>query len=386
MVNSMKKLSSYLQRTKWAILVVAGLFLAIFGRLIEVPSLTKSSIVLGIGIDYNNQNDEFLVSVQSVFVGASAGDTSQTTYNNYSGNGKTIAGALDDISRKMGLLVSLAHCNVLFLSTNTIPLDHFQLIYPLVVMYELPEHAIIVSGDQSPKDMLAIRMGTTVSAPFFLQSTLYNQEGSNGMIRTTVKDFLAMSMSRSETTILPYISAKKLEDQPMTGQETLKDNYEFDMEKCLAFNHQDYIVIDKKMAEMLALYYSEDVTGVLNYVDDDGGTMEFKILKKDVSIKPNGRQISADMKISLDLIDVQHVNEDSILTGADEIVKRYASALASELSALLEQMFELSKKNGIDFLSLQSKAYQSIGRHLEENCLDTLTFLPSVEISVEEAA
>ncbi len=382
----MKKLSSYLQRTKWAILVVVGLFLAIFGRLIEVPSLTKSSIVLGIGVDYNAQDSEFIISVQSVSVGASTGDTSQTTYNNYCGNGKTIAGALDDISRKMGLLVSLAHCNVLFLSANTIPLDHFQLIYPLVVMYELPEHAIIVSGDQSPKDMLAIRMGTTVSAPFFLQSTLYNQEGSNGMIRTTVKDFLAMSLSKSKTAVLPYISAKKLEDQPMTGQETLKDNYEFDMEKCLAFNHQDYLVIDKKMAEMLALYYSEDVTGVLNYVNDDGGTMEFKILKKDVSITPNGRHINADMTISLDLIDVQHVSEDSVLTGADEIVKQYASALANEMKIILEEMFALSKEMNIDFLSLQAKAYQSVGRHLEDDCLDTLTFLPSVEISVEEAA
>ncbi len=103
------KISNYIMRTKWVILVACALFLAIFGRLIEVPSLTKSSIVLGVGIDYIVESQQFEVSVQSVLVGASSGDTSQTTYNNYTGKGKTVAGALDDISRKMGLTVSLAH-------------------------------------------------------------------------------------------------------------------------------------------------------------------------------------------------------------------------------------------------------------------------------------
>ncbi len=144
-------------------------------------------------------------------------------------------------------------------------LDHFKIIYPLVVMYEMPEHAIIVAGNKSPKEMLAIRIGTTVSAPFFLQSTLYNQEGSNGMIRTTAKDFLAYSLSRSETSVVPYIVAKKLEDQPMTGQENLKDNYEFDMSRSLAFNHDSCIVIEDKMAELLSKYYREDITDLINY-------------------------------------------------------------------------------------------------------------------------
>ncbi len=380
------KLSNYIMRTKWVVLVICSLFLAIFGRLIEVPSLTKSSIVLGIGIDYIVESQEFEVSIQSVLVGASSGDTSQTTYNNYTGIGKTVAGALDDVSRKMGLIASLAHCNVLFLSRNAMKIDHFQLIYPLVVMYEMPEHAIIVSGNKSPKDMLAIRIGTTVSAPFFLQSTLYNQEGSNGMIRTTAKDFLAYSLSRSETSVVPYIVAEKLEDQPMTGQENLKDNYEFDMSRSLAFNHDTCIVIENKMAELLALYYSEDVTGVINYTDENGYTIEFKILKKQVDVKADGMSVTADMQMSVDLLDVQHVNDNEVMSGADPLVQQLADKLAQNMQDIFDEMFDLSKEQSIDFLGLQAKAYQSVGRTLPYDCLDEIDFEIKIDISVEEAA
>lgn len=384
----MKKLniSHYAMRTKWIVLVVVSVALAVFGRLIEVPSLNKSSIVLGVGIDYIKGENLFEVSVQSVLVGASSGDTSQTTYNNYTGTGKTVAGALDDISRKMGLIVSLSHCNVLFMSQEAMKLDHFQLIYPLVVMYEMPEHAIIVTGNKSPKEMLAIRIGTTVSAPFFLQSTLYNQEGSNGMIKTTAKDMLARSLSRSKTAVVPYISAKKLEDQPMTGQDTLKDNYEFDMSRSLAFNHDSCIVIEERMAEMLALYYSQDVAGVLNYTAENGETVEYKILKKDVKLKADGMSVFLDMSITVDFLDVQNVDENEVMTSAEELIKKMASMMANKMRDTFIEMYNLSKDIGIDFLSLQAKAYQSVGRDMPNDCLDDISFYCKIDISVEEAA
>lgn len=380
------KISSYIQRTKWIVLVIIVAILVLFGRTVETPSLTKSAVVLGIGVDYSQDSKEFSVTTQSVLVGASTGDTSQTTYNNYTGTGKTIAGALDDVSRKMGLIVSLAHCNVLFVSKEALSLDHFQLIYPLVVMYELPEQTIVVSGDKSPQEMLAIRIGTTVSAPYFLQSSLINEEGSDGMIRTTAKDFLARSLSRSQAAVIPYIKATKLEDQPMTGQENLKDNYEFDLSQSLAFNHKDFVIIEKDMAEILALYFSNDVTGSLNYTSQNGDTVEFKILDKQIKVKANKRNITAEMELSVDLLDIQHVDKNAVLTGADGIVMKYANELAQKIQTLLDEMFALSKEKNIDFLNLQAKAYQSVGRNLEEDCLDTLSFSPKVSITVEEAS
>ena len=311
----MKKLavSSYVARTKWAVILIIAIILVVFGRTVETPSLIKSAIVLGIGIDYDKESGEFDVSAQSVLVGIAGGQDAQATYAMYNAQGKTIADALDNISRKMGLIVSLAHCNVLFVSPAVLKLDHLQLIYPLTGMYALPEQAILVSGKHAPKEIMALRLGTTLSSPFFLQQALTNEEGSDGMIRTTVKDFAARSLSRSESNAIPYIIATKMENSPMTEQSEGGDTYEMDLSRALVFNHEKFKIIEGEPSELLALFSSRDIVGTLNYTADDGGSMEFKILGKKIRIKAKGKSIFADMELSVDLSDVQHVNTNKVL-------------------------------------------------------------------------
>lgn len=383
----MKKpnIPSYLLRTKWFAFLMAVLFLIVFGRMVDTPSLSKSAVVLGIGIDYDDNQAQFEVSTQTVLVGSSSGDTSNTSFVCTTAKGSTIAGAMDVIARKTGLIISLSHCNVVFLSTAAFKLDHMQLVYPLTSMYALPEQTIVVTGDKPPAEMLALRIGTTISSPFFLQQALVNEEGSDGMIRTTAKDFMARSLSKSKANVIPYIVAKST-SPPLTEAGEGGKVFEFDISRAMVFNDKHHCVLDNEYAEILALYSSHDVTGTLNYTAADGGTIEFKILKKDVKIKANGRHITATLKLSADLADVQKIPTDKVITTADDIVKRYANALAKDAEKRLVEMFETSKRINVDFLSLQSKAYQSVGRTFEDDCLDTLTFTPHVSIVVREAS
>ena len=382
----MKKLNvpSYLLRTKWFVFFLIAVFLIIFGRMVETPSLSKSAVVLGGGMDYDGATALFEVSTEAGLVGSSSGDTTQTSYVCTSAKGNTIAGALDVIARKTGLIVSLSHCNVVFLSTSAFKLDHMQLIYPLTGMYALPEQTIIVTGDKSPSEMLSLRIGTTISSPFFLQQALVNEEGSDGMIRTTAKDFLARSLSRSKANVIPYIIAKKA-TPPLTEAGNEDDVYDLDISRAIAFDNENYCIIENEYAEILALYHSHDVTGTLNYTSKDGGTIEFKILKKSVKIKAHGRKVVAEIKLSADLADVQKIPTDEVVNTDNAIVKQYAAALAEDIEKRLFELYELSVSKNIDFLSLQSKAYQSVGRSLEKDCLATLSFEPKVSITVKEA-
>ena len=381
------KLHPYLMRSKWFVRVLVVLTLIIFGRTVNSPELTKTAIVLGAGIDYSEEDSEFIVTTQSVLMASSSTEgAGQTAYDTFTATGRTIAEALDDISRKMGLIISLAHCNVLFVSQSVLKLDHMQLIYPLTGMYALPEHAILVTGEKSPKDLLALEIGTTTSAPYFLQLAFTTKEGTNGMIRTNVKDFLARSLSRSEAAVIPYITAKKMSDQPLDQQGEKEDNYEYVMDSVFVFNHSDSYVVKDEQSEMLALYLTSATYGALNYTSEDGKSVEFRILSKSVDSKANGRDITAEMELTVELLDVQFVDSDKVLTGADKVIIEAADALAKELTATLSDLFELSKQVNIDFLGLQAKAYQSVGRTLEEDCLNTLSFEPKVTLQVKETA
>jgi len=385
----MKRLNipSYLMRTKWFIILIVAIVLMIFGRTVVTPALTKTAVVLGVGIDYSPENSEFKVSTQSIITPTSSSDSGgEPLYETYSATGKTISAALDDISRKMGLTVSLSHCNILFVSDELLKLDHTELIYPLTGKYSLPEHALLVTGDKCPDELLAMFVGTTVSAPYFLQSTLRNSEGTDGMIRTTIKDLLARSMSRSEANAIPYIVSKKMDAPPISTQGEVKDVYEFDLKKSFVFNHKDSHILEEELSEVLALYLSDSTRGALNYVDEKGRTVEFNILDKNVSKKVKGRTISAEMELSVELLDVQFFNSDKVLDGADEVILKSAEGLAKELKERLIKAFELSKELNIDFLGLQAKAYQSVGRTLEKDCLKTLEFKPEVKIQVKETA
>ncbi len=385
----MKKLNvvSYVKRTKWAVLLLAIAFLFLFGRVVKSPALTKTAIVVGTGVDFDEQTKEFEVTTQTIIMASSASESSaQTTYETYTDRGKTISGALDRISRKIGLTVSLAHCEVLFLSRTALKLDHLQLIYPLTLMYALREQAIIVTGDKTPREMLAVRIGSTVSAPFFLQSALANSEGTDGLIKTTAKDMLASSMSRSQATAIPYITAVKMQDQPMDQQGELKDNFEFDLSRTLAFDHDKSIVLDEELSEILAIYLSNDTRGSLNYTAKNGGTVEFKILDKSVKTTAKGKNVSAKIELSVNLLDIQFLSDGKVVTGADSLVKEAANALAKELTDKLNRLMRTALESDIDFLGVQAKAYQSVGRDLPEHCLDKLTFTPSVKLTVKEAA
>lgn len=48
----------------------------------------------------------------------------------------------------------------------------------------------------------------------------------------------------------------------------------------MVFDERASRILDNEYAEILAIYHSHDVTGTLNYTAKDGGTIEFKILKK----------------------------------------------------------------------------------------------------------
>ena len=379
--------SKNLAYSKWLIVLLIAVILVIYGRTVKSPSLTKTQIVLGAGIDYLEEEQMFEVTTQASIVASTygTGDT-KTTYNVYSSKGKTVAEALDGISRKIGLNISLAHCNVLFLSNNALALDHLQLFYPLTGMYSLPEQSVIVASAVSPKELLSKRIGTTVSSALFLQNSLSSQEGDDGMIRTTVKDFLANSLSRSHANALPYVEVKELEVQPQNSDGEIKDNFELILNRALVVDKDKTYIIDEKRSEILSIYLSSDATGTLNHTSQKGESIEFKVLSENVSLNAKGRTVYAKININVDLLDVQFVDTDRVLTGADELVISFAKALEKELEVRLMSLFETSKQVGIDFLGLQAKAYQSVGRTLEENCLDTLTFIPTVKITVSESA
>lgn len=76
---------------------------------------------------------------------------------------------------------------------------------PLIGAYALPEQAVVTSCTEKPSDILAARTGTTVAASYFIQSSLLQNLGGDGLAMVTVKDFLAHTLSRSASVNIPLV-------------------------------------------------------------------------------------------------------------------------------------------------------------------------------------
>lgn len=181
---------------KWVIILILGLILTGFARVLETKSLSQSGIVIGIGLDYND--GKFTVSTQSISVSGSAAESQAPhKYVNSTATAATVMEAFDEISRKLGLIISLSHCNLIVMSPSVLKLDHLQLFLTLEKSMGLPEQALVISTPEEPGKLLAQPIATEDTAVLLTESTLVQNLGSDGLAQVTVKDFLVNSLSRS---------------------------------------------------------------------------------------------------------------------------------------------------------------------------------------------
>ncbi|MEG2540717.1 MAG: hypothetical protein RSB59_02955 [Clostridia bacterium] len=383
----MKKIniSKTILKTKWLTLLIVAIILIVLGRTVVSVALTKSSTVIGIGIDFFD--GEFTVTTQSVVVsgGANAGNGSTLSYVLFTEKGKTLAQATDRIKQKAGLTLTLSHCNLVIMSKSVLQLNHLHLIEPLVKTLALPEQAIVVTSSESPQKLLSQNLPTTTAVPFYLQSALIENSGSDGIVRLTVKDFLVKSCSRSNGLIMPYVEILPLEDKPL-GQTTDADFIKLKLNKSLVFNSNSSAVLDEELSQVVAFYNSDASFGCIDVELETGECVEFKVLKNTKKSKVENMLVKTEIKLSVSYVETQNAKTNEVISSSADVVVKAGELLSQKLTKNLFKCYEFSVEKDIDFLELENLVYQKVGRTLEEHCLQSISFLPTVKVDIKENA
>lgn len=366
---------------KWIIILLIGAVLILFGRFVDNKSLTQSAIVIGIGIDHNEEG--YSVTIQSVSVtGSSAQGSPSQTFVTYTDKGANLTDTIEKISQKMGLIISLSHCNVVILSQSALKLDPVSLFLPLLKALSLPEQSVLLATDDVTK-IISAQVATTVNAPFYFQSALFQKTDNGGISRVTAKDFLAHSLSRSGTVCLPFVTMKKMEEQPITSEQTSSDNVEFNMTENLVVKKTNSFMLDQKHSDAVDLYLAKEPKNKLLYTAPNGDTFEFRILNKKGKYKVEGMKAKSELSFELSFLEAG-MNHPIDVDCTSESVRTAAAELAKELKDTIAHCFQLSKEKDADFLLLENKVYQSYGRTLPENCLKDIELEISVEMEVTQ--
>ena len=368
-------------RTKWLVAFIAVAILLFFGRVTNIRPLSQSALVIGVGIDL--ADDGFDVSALSVVVSGGDGAAASETYVVTSAQGATVSEALDKISQKMGLLVSLSHCNVLVLSPRAFSVDHVRLLLPLVSSFSLPEQAAVTATESKPSDVLAARTATDASA-FFVQASLLQNLGGDGIALVTVKDFLASSLSRSGSVNIPVIDIREPEHQP-SGQSGGGEVKELVMGRNLVVHGGETFFLEEDLAQAATMLVRDKVKGRLSVTLRDGTAVELRVIDASPSLSADGMSVHASLSVTASFLEVQHAAGSSPVTPSDDIVRVAADQAARDLEHRLLACHALSLEHSADFLGLENEVYKRIGYTLPQNCLADIAFSCSVTVTVKES-
>lgn len=383
----MRKRTAYLKdklfAKKWLVILVVGIALTIFGRVIDNKALTQSGIVVGIGIDY--RDNLYDVTIQAVAVDGSAGsDKASTNFLTYSATGKTISDAVNSLSEKLGLIVSLSHCNLVIMSRAALALDPVRTFSALTKPLALPEQALVVATDMDIGKVFASNIPSTENVSFFLQSVLLQDLGAGGLTSVSIKDYLAMRCSRSGGVMVPYLELHELADKPISSQPSEDKNYVVDLNKNLIVDEDGDMVIDETMAKSANMFLSNSVKDKIAVPLKNGGVVEFRVIKVSSKTKVEGMKVVCQMKMTVSFVEAQGFDTPLELNCNSPEVLDAKVQLEKMLADNLKDCFKLSQDSGIDFLGLENLLYQKYGLDLRDNVFDQIEFDVSFDVKVTE--
>lgn len=384
MTSLVHKLSNNIFSKKWLVILISAIILTIFGRVVDNKSLTQSGIVVGLGIDF--QEEQYMVTVQTVSVSGSAGtDKAISSYLTYSAKGATLTEAINSISEQLGLIVSLSHCNLVIMSRSAISLNPVRMFSALTKPLALPEQALIVATDHDIPTLFASKIPSTENISFFLQTVLLQDLEAGGLTSVSVKDYLAMRCSKSGSVVVPYLRLTEMTEKPIgsSGGENEK-NYIVDINKNLVVGNDDNLLIDEDIAQVVNLFFNDKVKNKLPVPLDNGGVIEFRIVSNSQSVKIDGYKITAKLRMDVSFVEAQGFDTPYILNCNSEEVHKARDILEEALSATIVKGYELSKECGIDFLGIENLLYQQYGINLDENWMNKVSFEASFDIKVTE--
>jgi spore germination protein KC len=105
-------------RYRWLVIVLLCCCLSTITGCWDATELNKRAIVAGIGIDWKEEEQQYMISFQTIIADEISGKTGRgaTPTSIYRASGKTIIEALRNTSRKVPRIISLAHTGLIVIS------------------------------------------------------------------------------------------------------------------------------------------------------------------------------------------------------------------------------------------------------------------------------
>ena len=356
-----------------AMICIACAFLS--SLIISQPVLNRG-VVVGMGVDQKEDGD-IEVTIQIAVAGESSAPGAPNRYAVVSGEGSTLIGAMEKISRILAYKPAYFHCHILILGERLVTEGVREVTTQLFAEDSVMDDVAILAVKGTAKETLERSVSVQGAASVYLQQLNKINSTTGGHPTTTLKSFATEFETEGYTPFLPWVEAIPV-PQAVGGADTGGDeqNYAFDCSKTVLFDDEGRGSVEGEDVTV-AIGLTGQADGIHLPITTEEGFMDV-FVKKSLHwwhIEKKGKVTLYPFYfvkvIATDLTESPKDLPDALV---EKEVKKYAQRVITE-------SYTLGESKGLDPFSLKGKYHKKYGKKRQ---VDQMEFAVKIKVKVSD--
>ncbi len=377
-------------RSKIFILIFLAVFILFVTNDFKLINVEKTAIITAVAID--KEEDGYLATVQ-VAVPEATDTNTENQKAVISGKGKTIGEAIKDIENRCGWYPKLAFCNLIILGNTFKQENVIKVLDYFVKTLRVQDSSIVVFSAEKAYTLLEKATPMDNISSFAIQKIILKDPGFDKNIATVnIKDFAVSYYGKNSSSYMPYIEvdvAKKDDQKTQSGESSTggggsssggqssdssgssgnstnnKGESVFNATKTALFKNGIMVGMLEPNETLAFNLISADAIETAINVQLDSESMEnymLRILRNSRSVKikkENGNlKLCINLNIYCKISDTSDLSYDGSYSDYSALPNAVKENAEKKLKADIENLLQVSKTTGCDFLKLSDKIYK----------------------------
>ena len=371
-------------KSKWIILIVVIVLVALLDGLSSNVNLLDRAIVVGMGLDA--ADGELLLSVQVIIPKNSSSASQGNDFVVYSARGNTLQEAVENISYAVGLKASFAHTNVIVLGDSFLKSGRTDVLEFLVTSDMVTDNTLLVASAGDAGEILAVQMPVNEVASYHLTEILQSNRKEAGQNTSSLKAYFEDIYKVGQTACLPLVFLRE-SDFGLLGQEAEDEKAKLlDVSHVVVTDREGYLVrLGRRQSAALSYTTEKLNAGNISYKGDDGSEKEAIILRTDCSKRAlSYNEVQIDLDFSVRPSQKYYVSADGSVKGISETEQQQ---LRAQIISSIADCYEVCKYYNADVFHVGEELYRRFGeewkKSVPDNYLDEVTLKINVKLNVK---
>ncbi len=369
---------------KLRLLIFLSVIMLLFSSCTAVDKEIKNRLIIeGVGIDYDNEKEEFALTVQVLETSGPTDESGQSApVTNYTVTGKTVASALNSLWENTGKYPLYSQNRIIIIGESlngdkiTEALDFF------VREYTARADVFVAATTGKASDILLVQIGSEITAKM-IENEINEGIENSAAVNTELYNVVNLSMEATTSFTLPLL---EISEDRNADSSTVKITGTYCNTKNGKKNH-----LSAEETMMLKFITDNIKVGTLS-INIDGTTTGLDIISSSTDIKTllkdGNPHFDINIDCSVDIIEYGNTAFTGITKETIEKVQSYTQEhINSSVTALIERQLKTEKCDIFRFGRRLQLKYPEIYKELSsdwENALSKFSFSVKTNVTVRK--